>query len=189
MPLWKIDRTSANQASLFAFALRYLCINFNLMRNKTIVLFSGIAVVLLLLCALFPDKDDFVPFEKALAIYMNSTRFNTCRDNNFNTEIKVPSGFIKEADTGAVAYSYLRYAYYPSVAYIDADGQITIEYSASVCTDAEYKNANISTSGNRGSSRLHSERDFNDTVPHFDLSDCKLDSLTLSDGYTIITVR
>lgn len=80
-------------------------------------------------------RHGFGTYADVLANCINSAQPRVFKDTNFNTEIKVPSIFVLEEDTTDIAYSYARFACYPPTHYIDAEGQLTIEYSATVCRD------------------------------------------------------
>lgn len=119
--------------------------------KKATVLFFATMVIIIDVFIFMTDKDDFVPYEKVLARKINSSTLHSFHDTNFNIEIKVPGMFIIEEDTSNIAYSYARFAYYPKASYIDAKGQIIIEYYASVCADNiiwKEKIDSISHSGN-----------------------------------------
>lgn len=98
-------------------------------------IFIDIIAGLLLTCIVAYQKDDIVPYKEALAHFISATQLQTRQDTNFNVEIKVPGMFQIEEETSEIAYTYARYAYYPPRRYTDAKGQITLEYSATVCRD------------------------------------------------------
>lgn len=86
---------------------------------------------------LLTGNDEFTPFTEMLSRHINTATLHTCEDTAFGTAIRVPSGFIQEADTADIAWSYKRYAYYPPASCIDADGEVIIEYLADFCDDDE----------------------------------------------------
>lgn len=99
------------------------------------LLFAAFAMMAVVLYISTFSMEGFKSYDEVLANCINSAQPRVFKDTNFNTEIKVPSIFVLEEDTTDIAYSYARYACYPPSRFLDAEGQVTIEYSATVCRD------------------------------------------------------
>lgn len=120
-------------------------------------IFAAVAVLLILTYAATHRNNDFTPYEEVLARRINDAQLCVCQDEQFNTEIKVPSIFTMEEDTSDIAYSYVRFAYYPPTRYIDAEGQIIIEYCASVCKDKHNWTSRIDSTTQDDGYRVYSK--------------------------------